>query len=779
MLYQANVNATHIVGGAFSLRWISGNQYELTMKVLRDCINGRADFDQPASVAIFDKATHQRKASYSMNLIGPAQQLNFFGPNCSDLPNTCTEVGTYRTSITLSPALFNNNAGYYFAYERCCRNNIIQNIVAPEDASITLYMEIPPPQFIKNSTPYFTNNPNTFLCVNNSFAYNLNYKDDDGDSLVYSLVTPINGFANKDVPQPALPASGPYPNITWLPGYSAVNAIQGNPPLTINSKTGEISVNPTTPGVHVAAIRVEEYRFGKKLGEVRLELQFFVTTCKINPVPVIRLADEFGRPVPFNSEIEIPGQLCFDIISSDPEDSLEMTISGSWLDSNAAFMPKVVSKTTKDLKEVKTRFCWQTGCDLVGVTKTFTINVKDNGCPIPKTNTATFTVKIKPMPLVYSTDLLCMFFQNNASTRVYFGDTASKNPNFSHYAFYRAIGSGPFEKIDSLYAPFSDSYLDANTPNYRNINYRYMMRAVNKCSKEGITSDTLGTLEQLIAEPRQQRLITATVEENKRIKIIWPQTPEKDFAMYYLYKTVNGDTSYKLIQAFNQIDDTTYTDEAVNVQEKSYCYHLMMRDTCDNFSETGKPACTILLTGKSIPFEHHIEWTPYNYWANGTKNYDILRQDQQNTMQPRYAEPPAKLRLKDDKLNKKSGIYQYIVVAQEQEGDAGPYFGASSFSNEITLIQSPLLHVPNAFTANFDGLNDEWGIRDVFVKDYHLRVYNRWGQLIFETTDKDKQWKGESDNSNTNQSDVYVYLVTYTGWDGSSKTLRGNVTVIR
>ncbi|MFN5885349.1 MAG: gliding motility-associated C-terminal domain-containing protein [Bacteroidota bacterium] len=779
MLLRANIYATHIVGGSFSLRWISGNQYELTMKVLRDCINGRADFDQPASVAVFDKVTHQMKASYSMNLIGPAQQLNFFGPNCSDLPNTCTEVGTYRTNITLSPSIFNNNAGYYFAYERCCRNNIIQNIVAPQDASITLYMEIPPPQFIKNSTPYFTNNPNTFLCVNNNFTYNLKYKDDDGDSLVYSLVTPINGFANKDQPQPPLPASGPYPNITWQTGYSNINAIQGNPPLTINAKTGEITVNPTTPGVHVAAIRVEEYRFGKKLGEVRLELQFLVTTCKVNPMPEIRLADEFGKPVPFNSEIEIPGQLCFDIISTDPEDSLEMSISGSWLDSNIAYMPKVVSKTTKGLKEVRTRFCWQTSCTLDGITKTFNINVKDNGCPIPKTNTASFTIKIKPMPLVYSTDLLCMFFQNNTSTRVYFGDTASKNPYFSHYAFYRAIGSGPFEKIDSLYAPFSESYLDANTPNYRNINYRYMMRAVNKCGKEGITSDTLGTLEQLIAEPQQQRLITVTVEDNKRLKIVWPQTPEKDFAMYYLYKSKKGDTAFKLLQAFNSITDTFYTDEDVKVQEDSYCYYLMMRDTCDNLSETGKLACSILLKGNSHPFEHNLEWTPFNYWANGTKVYEILRQDQQNPFMILYTKPSSQQSIIDDKLNRKSGIYQYAIVAQEEQGDAGPFFGASSLSNEITLTQSPLLHVPNAFTANRDGMNDEWGIRDVFVKDYHLRVYNRWGQLVFETKDKDVQWKGESDNSYINQTDVYVYLVTYTGWDGSSNTLRGNVTVIR
>jgi gliding motility-associated-like protein len=205
----------------------------------------------------------------------------------------------------------------------------------------------------------------------------------------------------------------------------------------------------------------------------------------------------------------------------------------------------------------------------------------------------------------------------------------------------------------------------------------------------------------------------------------------------------------------------------------------MMRDTCDNFSETGKLACSILLKGNSLPFEHNLSWTPYNYWANGTKVYEILRQDQQNPFMVLYTNPSSQLSLNDDKLNRKSGIYQYAIVAQEEQGDAGPFFGASSLSNEITLIQSPLLHVPNAFTANRDGLNDEWGIRDVFVKDYHLRVYNRWGQLIFETKDKDVQWKGESDNTDINQSDVYVYLVTYTGWDGSSKTLRGNVTVIR
>lgn len=779
LLQFGTASATHIVGGAFSLKWISGNQYQLTLKVLRDCINGRAEFDDPASVAIFDKNTHQMKASYSMNFLS-RQTLNFFGPNCSNLPTTCTEVGLYTQTIILNPATFNNSAGYYFAYERCCRNHIIQNILNPEAASISLYMEIPPPALIKNSTPYFTNNPNTFLCIDNLFTYNLNFKDDDGDSLYYSMVTPINGFASQAEPKPELPHEGPYPTINWSAGYGDNNSIQGAPPLSINPATGELTVNPKTPGVHVAAIRVEEFRFGKKLGEVRLELQFFVTTCTPNPVPEIRFVTETGAPSPPNIEVQIPDKICFDIVSNDPEDSLDMEITGPLLDSNLAYMPKVEQTRVKGSKEVRTRFCWQTDCRLTGIgPQTYTILVTDNGCPFPKSNKSSFTVTVKPMPLVYSTDLLCMYLRDNLTTRFYFGDTSSNNPYFSHFNIYRAVGETPYSRYDSMVKPFSDSYFDSLTPGYRTINYSYMMRAVNKCGFEGVPSDTLGTQDQLVAEPRQQKLITVTVEENKRLKIIWPQSPEKDFAQYYLYKTKSGDSSYQLIHSYFKIGDTTYTDKEVDVHQQSYCYHLMMRDTCDNISVAGKPACSILLKGISNPFEHRLSWSAYDFWDNGTKHYQIQRQDHENPFAILYTEKPQNLMKLDENLNRRSGIYQYIVQANEAYPESGTeYYGAQSVSNEITLIQSPLLHVPNAFTANNDGVNDEWGIRDVFVKDYYLRVYNRWGQLVFETRDKGTQWRGE-DSSTNNKSDVYVYLVSYTGWDGTSVTKRGNVTLLR
>jgi gliding motility-associated-like protein len=87
--------------------------------------------------------------------------------------------------------------------------------------------------------------------------------------------------------------------------------------------------------------------------------------------------------------------------------------------------------------------------------------------------------------------------------------------------------------------------------------------------------------------------------------------------------------------------------------------------------------------------------------------------------------------------------------------------------------------VPNAFTPNGDGFNDIWQIRDVFVKDYVLKVYDRWGKLMFETIDKNQQWNGKTADGNPAPDDAYIYILTYTGWRGEVGNEKGNVTIIR
>ena len=52
------------------------------------------------------------------------------------------------------------------------------------------------------------------------------------------------------------------------------------------------------------------------------------------------------------------------------------------------------------------------------------------------------------------------------------------------------------------------------------------------------------------------------------------------------------------------------------------------------------------------------------------------------------------------------------------------------------------IFVPNTFTPNGDGNNDKFEIKGENIKDFELWIYNRWGELLFTSTDVNKTWDG-------------------------------------
>ncbi len=89
------------------------------------------------------------------------------------------------------------------------------------------------------------------------------------------------------------------------------------------------------------------------------------------------------------------------------------------------------------------------------------------------------------------------------------------------------------------------------------------------------------------------------------------------------------------------------------------------------------------------------------------------------------------------------------------------------------------LFVPSAFTPNGDGKNDEFRVANItFQRLLEFRVFNRWGQELFNTTDPlrgwDGTWKGVPQDMN-----VYQYQIRVAYPDGFVETYKGNVTLIR
>ena len=122
-------------------------------------------------------------------------------------------------------------------------------------------------QFCNNS-PDFTEYPTPYLCVNQQFCYNNGAIDVDGDSLVYSLVTPLNT------------ANGGTVNYNF--GYSYMNPIDGT--TSFDSLTGDLCMFPISQQVTVVAMKISEYRNGVFIGSVIRDIQIIILgNCATTP----------------------------------------------------------------------------------------------------------------------------------------------------------------------------------------------------------------------------------------------------------------------------------------------------------------------------------------------------------------------------------------------------------------------------------------------------------------------------------------------------------------
>lgn len=90
----------------------------------------------------------------------------------------------------------------------------------------------------------------------------------------------------------------------------------------------------------------------------------------------------------------------------------------------------------------------------------------------------------------------------------------------------------------------------------------------------------------------------------------------------------------------------------------------------------------------------------------------------------------------------------------------------------------PLIGLPTGFSPNGDGDNDILFVRGAAIKTLSLKIYNRWGQMIFETTSQDRGWDGTF-NGQPQPIEAYAYILNVSFIDGTARILKGNITLLR
>jgi gliding motility-associated-like protein len=97
----------------------------------------------------------------------------------------------------------------------------------------------------------------------------------------------------------------------------------------------------------------------------------------------------------------------------------------------------------------------------------------------------------------------------------------------------------------------------------------------------------------------------------------------------------------------------------------------------------------------------------------------------------------------------------------------------------VRRIAGPELYVPNAFTPNGDGRNDLLRVIAVGIRDFHyLAIYDRWGGLVFRSTDRAQGWDGNL-KGQASGSGTYVWIAEGTDYTGRKLLRKGTVTIVR
>jgi gliding motility-associated-like protein len=103
-------------------------------------------------------------------------------------------------------------------------------------------------------------------------------------------------------------------------------------------------------------------------------------------------------------------------------------------------------------------------------------------------------------------------------------------------------------------------------------------------------------------------------------------------------------------------------------------------------------------------------------------------------------------------------------------------------SYEFSLVEILSVYIPNSITINGDNLNESF--LPVFsnvdiMKSYQMEIYNRWGQLVWETDIVSEGWNGRYKDNKDVQLGTYTWKIKYTDNLSETRTLVGHVTILR
>jgi len=361
-------------------------------------------------------------------------------------------------------------------------------------------------------------------------------------------------------------------------------------------------------------------------------------------------------------------------------------------------------------------------------------------------------------------------------------------PELDGYQVLASESGGPFFEVTTT-EPGRTFYRFRNL--VQNTLYSFKVRAFNPGMSRTSSSCEKTLKSYTPKQPEHIFIRYATVDNNDHIKVEWVADETAPISKFKILRSIDGfnyDTISEISDLSNYNPAKIYIDEEADFNSQSYFYQIRACDSCGvDTLASANIAKTIHLSGypSLSGTTNQLEWSAYEGWdRTEVEEYIIYRKvdDVPNPVGPLTTLPGSTTSYTDDvsNLSNLEGSFSYYVEAIENDGFNGyEDIKDQSLSNEIIIEQDTKVIIPNAFTP---GLPPD----DIFkpivafidLEGYQLSIFNKWGQMLYKTTDPNGGWDGRF-NGEFVPTDAYVYLIVYRTPEGQTIEERGTVTAVR
>lgn len=342
--------------------------------------------------------------------------------------------------------------------------------------------------------------------------------------------------------------------------------------------------------------------------------------------------------------------------------------------------------------------------------------------------------------------------------------------NLANYEVVRTTNGVDLE-IVALLQPTDTSYVDSLVCNNF---YSYFIRATQPLYSSNSTTDTISPA--YVGPTGATELFTTTVIDNKTILTTWQSHNHPQVSQYVISRT---DPNFGFVERHAIVEDTFFIDNIeVFADRDIYKYTITGIDFCLSKSESSMESNSIVVAITRNENDVDLEWNLFEKWPLDETTYYLEKATESTEFETVFSGKGATFYKDEEIFEFEDEIFRYRIKAM--------YGDRVAYSNVVREYPDLKVFIPNAFTPNNDGINDEYKVTGsggetgsvAEFDKFRLVIINRWGETVYESNNLAEGWDGNYKGAEC-PIGTYVFHVEFRDKTGKFQYYQGNITLIR